>query len=135
MVAPGLHDDGAETRAARGLHTRPQHPDHVAHADQDQPCRIQPEGGKSRRIKRARLPLRMGLAYPDEVASRARRRHGAQGKACAKARSSGGIGIGCRQDFVQAAARQPAGKRIVNQSQAEAKSRLLPPGSGRVKGC
>lgn len=135
MVAPGLHDDGAEPRAARGLHTRPQDAYHVAHTDQDQPCRVQPESGKAGRIKGACLPLRMGLTHPDEVAPRPRRRHGAQGKACAEARRGGGIGIGCGQDFVQAAARQPAGKRIVNQSQAEAKSRLLPPGTGRVKGC
>lgn len=77
----------------------------------------------------------MGLSHPDEVAPRACRFHGAQGQACAKARRGGGIGIGCGQDFVQAAARQPGGERIVNQSQAEAKSCLLPPSTGGVKGC
>jgi hypothetical protein len=47
-------------------------------------------------------------------------------------RRRGGIGFGGRQDLVQAAARQPAGKRVVNQSQAEAKSlpsRRAPAGS------
>ena len=132
MAAPGLQDDGPESPAARRLDPGAQDTDHVAHADQDQTRRVESERGEARRIKRTRLPLGIRLAHPDEIA---RLLHGAQGEPRAESRRRGDIGFGGRQDLVQAAAHQPAGKCIVDQSQAEAKSRLLPPGTGRFKGC
>jgi hypothetical protein len=132
VAAPGLQHDGPEPPAARRLHPGAQDADDVAHADQDQPRRIDPEGGETRRIKPACLPLGILLADPDKVA---RALHGAQGEARAEAGCRAGIGFSGRQDLVQAAVHQPAGKRIVNQSQAEAKSHPLPPGTGWFKGC
>lgn len=132
MAAPGLQHDGPEPPTARRLRPGAQDADDVAHADQDQPRRVDPEGGETGRIKPACLPLGILLAHPDEVT---RALHGAQGEARAEARRRAGIGFGGRQYLVQAAAPQPAGKHVVDQSQAEAKSHLLPPGTGRFKGC